>query len=43
MVRTEIYFFNDDYKHVRKEDATRFIIRELDSQGNIVKEAFGAV
>lgn len=39
----EIYYFDDDGNAVDKEKATRAIIRELDENGELINEIFGAV
>jgi len=36
--KTEIYYFNDEGEIVKKEEATNVIVRELDKDGNLIKE-----
>lgn len=39
--RVETYYLDDDGNMVEPEKATRGIIRELDEEGNLVRETFG--
>lgn len=41
--KSEIYYFDDNDKMVDKEKATKAIIRELDENGNLVREIFGVI
>lgn len=40
---SEIIYFDDNDNIVDKENATRAVIRELDENGNLVREIFGTV
>lgn len=39
--KIETYYLDDDGNFVEPEKATRGIIRELDEDGNLVRETFG--
>ena len=39
--KVETYYLNDDDEMVDPEEATKGIIRELDEDGNLVRETFG--
>jgi len=39
----EIYYLDEERKAVKKEQAVRVIIRELDEHGNLVRETFGTI
>lgn len=41
--KSEIIYLDDNRNIVSKEEATRAIIRELDSDGNLVREIFGTI
>lgn len=42
-VVAEAYFFDDAGNSVEKDRATQMIIRELDSEGNLLWETFGTI
>ena len=37
---SEIFYFDNNGKPVDAKDATRFIIRECDDDGNLIKETY---
>lgn len=41
--KSEIIYLDDNRNIVPKEKATKAIIRELDSDGNLVREIFGTI
>ncbi len=41
VAKVETYYLNDDDEMVDPEEATKGIIRELDEDGNLVRETFG--
>ena len=41
VVKVETYYLDDDDNIVEPEKATKGIIRELDEDGNLVRETFG--
>ena len=41
VVKVETYYLDDDDNIVEPEKATKGIIRELDENGNLVRETFG--
>lgn len=41
VVKVETYYLDDDDNIVEPENATKGIIRELDEDGNLVRETFG--
>lgn len=38
---SEIFYFDDNGNPVEAERATKFVIRECDSDGNLIKETYG--
>ena len=40
---SEIYYFDDDGNSVSKESASKCVIRECASDGNLIQETFGTV
>ena len=37
----EIFYFDDNGNPIESEKATKFVIRECDSNGNLIKETYG--
>lgn len=42
-MKSEIIYFDENDKIVTKEKAVRAVIRELDENGNLVREIFGTI
>lgn len=42
-MKNEIVYFDNDNHIVDEEKATKAIIRELDENGNLVRETFGTI
>lgn len=42
-MKSEIIYFDENDNIVEKENAVRAVIRELDSNGNLVREVFGVI
>ena len=40
-VYSEIFYLDDNGNSVEAEEATKFVIRECDSDGNLIKETYG--
>lgn len=38
---SEIFYFDDNGNPIEAERATKFVIRECDSDGNLIKETYG--
>ncbi len=42
-MKSEIIYFDENGKIVEKDKAVRAVIRELDENGNLVREIFGTI